>query len=343
MKKTLIFIIVPMLFLMTGCMPESTQNTSAVKAVAFDAAEGGIKLTALMLNPGGEKPYITVSTEGRNMRELVSGLNDVTEKKPFFTQCEVMVFSRELAKKGVGGILEWFTSSEGRKEALCIVSEGTAEDVFSYTEGLFKVPSSDISRMIKNSHKNGSGICITAQEANAAKNSFSKTSLVPICTLGGEDGEKSLQITGAGILKDGAFTGSLSKNELMGVKIILSSEAGYTSDSLPVKLTYCRTQKRAFNNELQYSVTAAYMPETGSTVFDDTEKELALHIKKCVLLAADRAKKDGDFLGILANVPSFSKKYSDADRALEEINITADVTVKMSEGLLSLRGNEKNE
>ena len=167
--------------------------------------------------------------------------------------------------------------------------------------------------------------------------------MYPLCTLGGEDGEKSLQITGAGILKDGAFTGSLSKNELMGVKIILSSEAGYTSDSLPVKLTYCRTQKRAFNNELQYSVTAAYMPETGSTVFDDTEKELALHIKKCVLLAADRAKKDGDFLGILANVPSFSKKYSDADRALEEINITADVTVKMSEGLLSLRGNEKNE
>ncbi|MBQ4062230.1 MAG: hypothetical protein IJD14_05180 [Christensenellaceae bacterium] len=329
MKKLLI-ILLPIIFIASGCSAKSLENTAAVKAVAFDSAGENIRMTALVIDADEEKPFVTVSVEEKNMSALTVRLNDYMEKEPFFTQCEAALFSADLLKKGAGELIEWLALSPlSNNSVLLAAMRGDADEAFSYTEGLFKDPAVDISRMMKNSWKYGSGICITAKEAHSALKSISNTTLIPIFDISGEEDKRSLFADGAGILKNGMFTKELTKDELFGVKIVASQNGAALGTNLPVKINRVKTKTKADGFYISYDIRAFY-ELSDKDGYDYPVKEMEEYIEKCVLKAALCAKKEGDFMGLLVHTLNrdrgLKKSFTgDIETALSKITVTADV------------------
>ena len=293
-----------------GCSAGSLENTAVIKAAAFDAAkDGGFTMTACVLNPEGEKPYITISADAGSMTEAVSRLASTTERKPFFSQCEVLIFSEELAKMGTAEITDWFyTSAEGNRSALVCVLKGRASDAFLYTEGLFKDPAVDISRTLKNAEESGGQVVITLSDAKLSKDSVGKSCLVPVCSVTGPEEEKSFRVSGAGVLREGALSGELTHEELLGAKCMLSIARGSSftlvnGEKFGIVISRASSVLSAKNGKIECETEVAFQINEGAYGADtQIGDDVAHYVKYCIEQAFKKAQSSGDFAGLAAVV-----------------------------------------
>ncbi len=278
-----------------GCSAGGLESTAVIKAAAFDISGGGFTLTSCILNPDGEDAYITESVEAESMTEAISRLSAATERRPFFSQCDVIIFSETLARRGIGDMLDWFYhSEEGRDGMLVAISRGEAKKVFTYTDELHRDTVGDISRTIRSASDTGTQILASLKDTKLSMSSPSGASLLPVCEVTDEE-EKGFFVKTAGIMKDGALIGELDENERLGVKCIKSSAEGshFFSDGAGFEIMECEAEI----SEESVRIKAGYRVEEGDfTARDDRSETVERFIKNAVISALSRAEET-DFLG----------------------------------------------
>ena len=134
-------------FLLSGCGNIRELNQIAiVLAAAIDLTEDGeIELSAQVLNPhststsggggaggGGGKFTIVRTAKGLTVADAASKLQEKIPRKIFWGHCNVFVFGRKLAKKGIYDAADYIVRApQTREQALLFVSDGDAKEALN--------------------------------------------------------------------------------------------------------------------------------------------------------------------------------------------------------------------
>ncbi len=328
MKKLLVIAIC---LALTGCAGvRGLESSAVIKAVAFDESDKGFLLTVCVLNPDGEKPYITIGTETDSMTDAIAMLSATTERTPYLAQCEVMVISEKLGGDVVSDVIDFFyLYSEGAKDMLLCTSRGSAADMLSYSEGLYKEPAVDISRTLRNAAETDGSILLSLSGARLALGGAAGCCMIPTCEM--PEGSESFTVTGAGILSGRGFSGQLSTEELLGAKWLLSEGAHAnfsvkgTNGRAGIRLSRVRTGTDAFYAAepfFSFETAADYSVLQGSI----SRTELEKHMRECMKAAFGRAQRDGDFMGLgseLGDRTAGKDWNGELRRAEAEFSVTA--------------------
>ena len=127
-------------------------TTQVVRNIAVSqnssSSEGG--------SPGGGgegdlgKPYWNVRCEGANLLETLRSAVHVTNRRLYIAQNQVVIFSKEVAEKGIVKYLDYFfRDHESRYDVDLIVAEENAGEILSVESHLESLPAQDLEKLIK--------------------------------------------------------------------------------------------------------------------------------------------------------------------------------------------------
>ena len=159
-KIIVILIIILSVLINTGCWDRRDfEKFILIKGIAVDKAEdeNRVKYTVQVIVPspeaGGSKPAgidtYTLSSTGYSLYDANRNLVKQTGKKPFYGHSEVIIFSEEIAKKGISPYLDYFIRDpEIRGRSSIVVAKGEAEDILKAKHGIETITSTGIKTMV---------------------------------------------------------------------------------------------------------------------------------------------------------------------------------------------------
>jgi spore germination protein KC len=162
MKKTGIYVIFIMLLLLFGCGSyKEITDVRAVTAIAIDVGTEEIPYTISYEvldraeTKGGPTRAVTLVSEGRTIFEAARKAVKNSTAKLFFGHCGVMIFGEELAKRGLGDILDFFLRDPDFSFNMdLVVAKGIkAKELLSHSTFLVNVAAYEIRDTIKNDEK----------------------------------------------------------------------------------------------------------------------------------------------------------------------------------------------
>ncbi|WP_171647430.1 Ger(x)C family spore germination protein [Paenibacillus phytorum] len=141
--------------LLSGCWSRKELNDIAIaEGVGIDIAGDQFELTVQIVNPGSvtkaksehESPVIVYSSKGDTLNEAVKRLTSSISRKIYFAHIRILVFSEELAKRGIVNSMDYLMrGSEFRSDFNVVIArEGTAKKLLSVMTPLEKVPANYI-------------------------------------------------------------------------------------------------------------------------------------------------------------------------------------------------------
>ncbi|GIP39427.1 spore germination protein KC [Paenibacillus sp. J31TS4] len=151
--------------LLSGCWSRRELNELAIAAaLGFDQAPRGYNISAQIVNPGeiakasgsGRSPVITFTTPGDT---VLQGLRRMTKESPrriYGSHVRVLVLGEELARKGLGGVLDILARDvEMRTDFYIVIARGgKAMDILETFTTLEKIPANKLFTSLEMSDKN---------------------------------------------------------------------------------------------------------------------------------------------------------------------------------------------
>lgn len=147
----ILLIMVP---LVTGCWNRRELNDLAiVAAVGIDRVKDKYLVTVQVVDPGevasrqggsGLSPVSTYHATAGTIFEAIRKMTAVTPRKLYFSHLRIFVIGEELARKGMGEVLDLMSrDQEGRTDFYVVVAKGTtAENVLKVLTPIEKIPAS---------------------------------------------------------------------------------------------------------------------------------------------------------------------------------------------------------
>lgn len=150
-KPILLCVLMSFIILLTGCWNARELNSlSIATAIGIDKSKDEYLVTIQLMNPGemiGEKtttraPVTTYQITGKNVFEAVRKLTKETPRKIYFAHLRLIVLGEELAKDGVGKVLDFFSRDhELRTDVYIGIAKNIdAEKVLNVLTPLEKIP-----------------------------------------------------------------------------------------------------------------------------------------------------------------------------------------------------------
>ena len=137
-SKIMIFLLIAfvLLFPTTINMPDQTQTYSVVLGVGIDASDDGYEISTQVLtsktNQGFLESLQVHSAKGQNILDAVEELSLHLGRISGFGNTSVVVFSEEVAKKGIAEILDFFIRSKRLNgNPFIIITQKSAKDLLS--------------------------------------------------------------------------------------------------------------------------------------------------------------------------------------------------------------------
>ncbi|CQR73590.1 Spore germination protein A3 precursor [Sporomusa ovata DSM 2662] len=158
------------------------------------------------------------SGEGESLMEIVRSINAKTYFSPFLEDTQIMIFSEEVARDGIGDLLDFFLRNPGmRRQVKLFVTPGRAEDVLKGKLNFEEANSIAISKTMRNVNiaPNFASVINLGNVSKAIreKRSFAMAEVLQ------ENGE--IKLTQAALFnKETKMVGVLSEYEVVGSKII---------------------------------------------------------------------------------------------------------------------------
>ena len=161
MKSILIIVLFPLVFSLFGCSDyREINDTALVSGIAVDRGEkdGSYALSVEIVKPSAsenESPQARVLTqEGETAEACLNRLVNAATKELLFSHCKLILFSEEVAKRGISEFVDYFLRSpEYRADLfLAVVSGNSAKDMLSVGEKESRVCSFDFAAVIRNSY-----------------------------------------------------------------------------------------------------------------------------------------------------------------------------------------------
>lgn len=232
-SKKLTLLIILLAVLTTSCWnSRELPDLAIVTGVGIDVGQepGTISFTNQVIKPakmktGAEKssepmPYFNVTSTGRTIFEAIRKSARLIDRRLYFPHSQVIIFSEELARKGVAQYLDLMVRDpEFRRDNFVVVSKGTAAGVLQAKTEIGDVPGSNISHLIKRRVSASLATGVTLLEF--MQRSMSKTT-APIASLVeiNADG-KTLKLSGTSVFKQDKLVGYLNETETRGLLWIL--------------------------------------------------------------------------------------------------------------------------
>ncbi|OIK08427.1 spore gernimation protein GerC [Bacillus sp. MUM 116] len=155
-RKTLIIMIFSSFILLTGCWNRRELNElSILLGLGIDKENEQYILTAQVVNPSeiaskqggsGKSPVVVYQSRGETLFEAIRRITTVAPRKLYFAHLRILVFGEELAREGIGEMLDFLLrNSEVRNDFYITVSKKVkAEDVLRILTPLEKIPANSL-------------------------------------------------------------------------------------------------------------------------------------------------------------------------------------------------------
>jgi len=215
-----------------GCWSSGDLNQYAfVMGVAVDqgSAPDHILLTAQVAKPSGfkatisgggssEDAYWNISNEGETIFNTVRGFTHESGRKLDFQHNTILIYSRDIAEKGIGDCLDLFIRDhEFRTSTWIAVATEKAADVFEAGEGLETLPAMQIDKMMDSQQYTSQSY--TAEMMDFLKRLKSDTTapLAPLISISGEGDDQEIHLSGTAVFHKDRFIGELGGMETRGL------------------------------------------------------------------------------------------------------------------------------
>jgi len=164
-NAALFFAVLTLLLFATGCWSRRELNDLAiVTGVAIDKIDNKYRVSVQVVDPGetagkkgssGRSPVTLYDASGDTVFEVIRRMTTVTPRKLYFSHLRMFVLSEDLAREGIGKILDFFSRDhELRTDFYIVVSKGrAAKDIISILTPLEKNPSTKMFTSLEVSEK----------------------------------------------------------------------------------------------------------------------------------------------------------------------------------------------
>jgi len=246
MKKEIAFILITAIGLTLGsCWSRSELNELAiVTAVGLDKIENDDELLVSLqiIKPSeikstsdgggsGSKGVWIAQNKGYTIFDAIRNATMITERKVFLSQLKAIVIGEELAKTGIGPILDVFDRDpEPRRTAWLLIAKGRAEDVIKAEHEQEKIPSQALEGLIESSIFSSKAVKVNLHEflkMLSADTTDPYAIRVETFEDEAEDGENKksktvnrIRLTGAAVFKKDKLIGWLNRPEARGLNWI---------------------------------------------------------------------------------------------------------------------------
>lgn len=246
MKKRLIIILL-LPILLTGCWNYSELNEIAIATgISIDWEDDKYKVTALISNAQktegnskeGEAQITVFEGTGKTMTEALKNIELKLPKELYLKHISIIIIGEELAKKGVGNILDYLIRDPNspNKFNILIAREAKAGDILKIISPLETFPSQNVSLMLVTSAKFiGSAVEVSYNDFIQDYLNQGVNPILPSITIKGnaKKGEDQknikqsepdtyLNLSNLAILKNDKLLGFVSERESIGINIINS-------------------------------------------------------------------------------------------------------------------------
>ena len=157
------------------------------------------------------------SSSGRTISEAISNIDSNIGQKAFFSNIEIIIFSRSCFEEGISAILDFFIRfSQIRKNVSVVCTEKNSAELFEIESDSFMVPANRISKIANSNQSNvnfpeSDLISISERYLNDSRDVY-----IPIMGLKEEDGKKNISFDGILCFEDDYPKGILSNYDTAG-------------------------------------------------------------------------------------------------------------------------------
>ncbi|MGI6713365.1 MAG: Ger(x)C family spore germination protein [Bacillota bacterium] len=242
---TCIFLIAFISLMAAGCWDHRELNElSIVFGVGLDTSEkpGNIKMTAEIIKPGEMKgggasqdvaaktaPYLNLSSTGTTGFQAIRDFNFSTSRRLFWANNSVIIFGKDLARKGVAGHLDIFLRDpEIRRTTWILVADGEAVDILNTDPEVENTPAMNINKILD--HRYTTSEILGTDLQHFATRLLSKTTapVTPIIKAIEDNKIMIPKIIGTAIFKKDKMTGQLNQKETRGLLWVLNEVSSGT-------------------------------------------------------------------------------------------------------------------
>lgn len=243
MKKLLL--IIPLLFLLTGCYNYRELNDLAiVTAASISKSDSEYKLTVQVVNPkkeqdtssSNEPDFITYESKGKSIEEAFRLIVKESPKKMYGTQMQILILDESIAKDNLEDILDYLARDpEIRNEFYVLI--GKDEDILEILTPLDNISSQNImdsleannkylgysnlvtfNDLLSNFQNNKIEIALPSIELLGDKNEGDEED-----TLESTKSEASIVLSNIGVFKNNKLVGYLTEEESLAYNIIMDN------------------------------------------------------------------------------------------------------------------------
>ena len=239
MKNTAVKIatILLMITLLFGCLDgRELSELEIVIGIGIDSADDpdSIKLTAQVVNvsqlglsgSGGDpdsKPYWNAATTGTTIFEAIRQITHKTGNRLFVPHCEVVIYSKDVAKQGLYKHLDFFLRAiEMRLTSFILIAEGKAGEVLDAKPQTEELPAVNIYNLVKSYGFTSHLYDVTLKEFSSRLISEATAPVAPLIKVVQEGENKDVQVMGLAVFKEDKMIDELNMDETRGLLWVIN-------------------------------------------------------------------------------------------------------------------------
>lgn len=164
----------------------------------------------------GKKKSMVETRMGVTVFDAVRNFSTINSKNLFFSHNQILIFGEEVARKGLGSVLDFFERDAGlRAEVPVLVAQGNAVDCLKLPPAMEEITATEINDALKLAEITGKSVSYRLVDLAKEINGDNYIA-VPKISITEDGGEKRFEIAGMAVLKKGKLIGWLNPIETRG-------------------------------------------------------------------------------------------------------------------------------
>lgn len=223
-----------MMLTFTGCWNyHEIETLQIVSGVAVDVGRNGYKyhvtFECIKLGQGTQQPgspqSVILETDGNTIFDAVRSALNESDKKLYFSHCEIVILSSQIAKGGIKSLLDWFMrDAEPRDTLEFLVSKAdTAGVILQQKPKTGQVLSYQISNALHESaNAAGKNVHVQLYQINNTLNTPGNDLTLPAIELKQEAGGETVQVQGDAVFREDKMVGWITSDQAKTLNFVLN-------------------------------------------------------------------------------------------------------------------------
>ena len=175
----------------------------------------------------GDSPVLVEQSVGKTPYEAADSFLNHISRVELISHDEAYIVGREMAKRGVYPPLDIeLRHYQVRKLVPFLIAKGTAREMLEFTGGLEKIPSYNISGLLRESNFIGESFPVTTQDFFGFLVSKTRAPVAPQIEIVKSARGENLRMSGTAVFKKDRLIGELNKTETRGLLWVLGQVKG---------------------------------------------------------------------------------------------------------------------